>query len=391
MPTFTYIAKDRAGNSRKGQVEAVTDSAAAAQIREMGLYIVQLRSSGGREPSPAGRESVAARLLPPVSVGKRTFFWRQLNSLLAAGVATSESLSNIASLMPGHLGRIVKESAVRTAGGEPLSAVLAGYPATFPRAEVALIRAGEESGTLPMAVGSLADMNEKELQIRRDFMTQLAYPCAVLVVAAGVVLLLKWVTEGRSAAGELVAHYYGPAVLAFAALFFGLRLAGILSPGFKVAWDRMKIKSPAFGGIVTRLAAAKAANAIAAGYRSGLNLALSLELAADSCGNAAMARQLRSAVPAVQRGEGLTSALAETRALPPRALQLLATGEKTGDVDAMMTSASRYFTDEAHAALKLAAVVISILVFLVAAVVVLFVVLHFYQNLYGNMMKAGGQ
>ena len=152
--TFEYVAKDRNGREVSGSLQAASESDAAAQVRELGLYPLRLRAA--RRPSHAqSSESVFARVFPPVSLRQRVQFWAQLQAVLNSGMPMSEGLGTIAATGRGSLARIAAEASRRTAAGEPLSSVLAEYPSSIPATEIALIRAGEHAGTLPKAVEAL--------------------------------------------------------------------------------------------------------------------------------------------------------------------------------------------------------------------------------------------
>jgi len=387
MPTYQYQAKDRDGRPATGHVEAPSESEAAAQVRGMGLFVTSLRVAGGaeRSSSRSSREGVWAQVFPPVNLGKRLMFWRQFSSLLQSGVSVSEAFRSIADTSRGHMARVAMDAARRTASGEPASAVLSDYPGTFPRAEVALLMAGERAGNTAETVRSLAEMNEREAQFRREYMFQLAYPVLVFVCILFIPLLPVAVLQGGGAAlGIIRTRYVPPAIILFAVFVFA-RLLFALAPPAAVAWDFLKLRAPGVGAIVMRLAASRACSLIGAAYRSGLDLPLAVELAAGSCGNAAMGKRLMQAVPSIRGGESLTNSLGRTHAFPLRALQMLATGEKTGNVDEMMESASGYFRDEAHTFIRLSAVGLGVLALVIAGMIVLGMAMSFYGG-YGQSL-----
>lgn len=391
---FEYVAKNNEGREFRGSLEAANESAAAAQLRDQGMFVLRLSPHGNRQGSvpqlsrSASREGMLARVFPPVGLKGRMQFWAQLQSVLDSGMSLSEGLGTLAASARGHVAEICREGSRRTAGGEPLSVVLAEYPSSFPASEVALVRAGEHAGTTPEAVKALAEMTEAELATRRDFMFQLAYPLFVLLACAFIPLLPVLVLEGPEAAMRVVASAYVPTALVVVAAFIAARFLLAMVPPLKLAWDHVKLGIPGVGGIAGKLAAARAADVLAAAYRSGLDLVVAVELAGDSCGNAAMGRRFKAAAPAIRAGESLTTALARTGAFPARALQMLSTGEKTGDIDRMMQSASRYFTSESRSALKISAVAVGVLALLAAAVIVGMRVVGFWGS-YGQSLGTG--
>ena len=393
MAFYTYSAKNGQGQSFEGHVDAASESEAAKKLREQGLFATQISSQGTERqtshPAPGmkSRESLLARIFPPVNVKQRVQFWAQLHSVLESGFTVSNGLSTIGT-PGGALGRIVKEAVARTSEGETLSSVLADYPGSFPPAEAAMIRAGENAGTLPASVEALREIGQTELDTRRDFVIQLFYPILVMIFAAGVVLLLTSISSGPAQAKQLVIKVYVPVVVMFLVMVAVLRLLGVISPGFKRGWDHMKLTMPGLGTIVRKLAVYRVSMILSKAYQSGVDLAQSVEMAAGACGNASMADKLMAAVPAVRNGEELATVLMRTNALPRTALQFLKTGEKTGNIDTMMEHVAKGAKDEALSALKLAAVAFSVLAMIVAGVVVLIIALQAYGG-YANKATGG--
>lgn len=396
MATFRYTAKNAQGHTESGQVDAANSSDAAHQLRERGLFVMNITSGVGERPraaSPGGRsrEGIIARLVPPVGVKQRLQFWTQLHSVLASGMSFSEGLAVIAANARGHIRPILQDSVRRTADGEPLSSILASYPGSFPRTEVALIRAGEHGGTTVEAVASLIEINDQELRTRRDFTFQLLYPILTLLCALFIPLLPMVVLGDGARAIQIICRCYIPAGLIFVLVILAFRLLFVLLPATKVMWDSFKLHLPGTGAITQRMATAKFADVLAAGFRSGLDMAVCVELAGQSCGNEAMAVRVCRAANAVRAGHSLTSALADVRVLPPRAMQLLATGEKSGNVDTMMQSVSSTFRSEAYAALRIGSVVAGLLALLAVAVYVGIIVVNFYTGYAHGLGNAGGQ
>ncbi|MCC6484396.1 MAG: type II secretion system F family protein [Armatimonadetes bacterium] len=366
-----YKARTGSGQNVEGELEAPSESMAAATLREKGLFPLSIRQKATSfQAAGINRESVASRIFPPVPLSRRLQFWRQLHALIHSGVSSSESLRDLSESTPGHLGRVLKECATRTASGEPISDVMVEYPATFPAAEIALIRAGEHAGTLSESVQALADLTEREARIRREFIGQLVYPMMIFVAILVVPLIPVLVLGSGADALRIIQQRYVPGFVLASGTWLCLRVLTVFSPRARYVWDAFKITAPGIGKIVRKMAAGKAVSVLAASYRSGVGLATGVEMAAEASGNAVMASQMKSALPGIRRGEGLTASLSQAHALPARALQLLATGEKTGSVDEMMRKADEYFRDETQSALKIVSVTLGVVLLVVAGLIV---------------------
>ncbi len=188
MPAYTYKAKDSAGNTVTGSMEEASERAAAASLRDKGLLPMDIREMhAATRPAqaPEAGSAFARYLIYPIWTGVNlralSIFFRQLATLLAAGMLLSEALRSVGSRSRGKLGRIIAEALENVERGGPLSATLARYPRVFSPLSLALVRVGETGGLLESMVGRIADYLEYELSIRRLITQAMFYPCMVLL------------------------------------------------------------------------------------------------------------------------------------------------------------------------------------------------------------------
>ncbi|MBS1244779.1 MAG: type secretion system inner rane protein GspF, partial [Deltaproteobacteria bacterium] len=184
MPTFRYTGISRAGVSQKGTLEAESAVLARRKLHADGVFPLTLKEG----PSP--RE---ARFLP--SLLRRADFLplltRQLATLLGAGVPLVGALQSVTTQVDDPESRRILvdlQGAVRE--GAPLARAVEAHPETFPNLYASMVRAGEESGTLPLSLSRLADHLEEQARTRNRVRSALTYPLLMAVVAVLVVVFL---------------------------------------------------------------------------------------------------------------------------------------------------------------------------------------------------------
>src|SRR5262245_5970932 len=170
MPTFQYTARDRAGQVTSGPVDAETDTRAAAQLREMGLWVTNLRSVGApgveRRPQGSAAGGAAAKVVYPiwsgVSAKDRSLMYRQLYTMVAAGMTLYQALLALGEQEPNpRLRSAIQAMAAHVLQGGRLSEVMARYPWIFSRLELRMIEAAEIGGLFQSVLQRLADYLER--------------------------------------------------------------------------------------------------------------------------------------------------------------------------------------------------------------------------------------
>ncbi len=405
MPTFSYDAKDSAGQSVSGLIEAAEPSGAAASLREQGLFPTRIEAMRGGSAASVTADTRAPRLgtqsridvapfLVSVPLNELAVMYRQLATLLNAGVPMVQALTTLANqTRHGRLKSILTEAANTVAGGSPLSSVMERYPSVFTTLQIELIRAGEYGGLLEQMCHRLANYLERELETRRKLKRETLYPKIVLFVAALVILILAFVQSGMGQSGvaAVVARVRFAAIVG--ALMFGAWWAARYLnqfPGIGAAWDRIKMLIPAVGGVVRRYATARFCRALGALYAGGVNVVRAVEIASRACGNRAIGQRLLDATPALAAGEGLSGVLARSGLLEPIAVQMARTGEQTGSLDNMMEKVADYLESEADTKAHQLAVIAGVVMLLLAALVVGFIVISFYVGQFTSVMRESG-
>lgn len=403
MPTFSYKAKDNAGNTVTGAVEADSEHAAAALVREAGHLPMDIRLiRGARMPKQASVEEgslLVRRLIYPIWTGVNikalALFYRQLATMLGSGMSLSEALNSIGNRTGGKLGRIVLQARDVVHQGGTLSSVLARHPRIFSRLQVSMVRAGESGGLMESMVDRVASYLEYEIKVRQLIAKALFYPILVFIFIILITSALPYLPHIMEQDGARIVAFGMWSTLRYW-LFVGLIVVVTLKLLFqfetpRLMWDALKIAPPVVGAIGRKIAMSRFCRALAVLYAAGMPISEAIRVAADACANVYVGRGIAYAAPAVEAGQGLTDSLAKTHAVMPMVLDMLSTGEKTGNMDAVLQKVADYMDDEADTTIHKLGIAVFVLAILVAGAVVLSIVVHFYSGYFDQITGAGGQ
>ncbi len=385
MATFRYTAKNQSGNSVSGLIDAETASLAASKVREMGFFpltIDAVRSSVDGEdsrPMQALLQCLSPATWFGISASTLLVFFRQMSVLLASGMTVSQALRSIQRRQTGRLAKIVDEMACATASGETLSSAMERHRGVFSGLQVALVKVGESSGLLQEATEHIALYLEYDAAIRRKIARAVFYPL-VLVIVFLLWQIAMGVIQGGAGGGIAAfrAIVIGQVVPLFAIMFmarfvFQFRAA-------RMVWDFVKTQVPWIGSTARKIALSRFCRALALLHSSGVPVSQSLATAADASGNLFIGSRIRAAVPAVVAGQGLTESLEKTGAVSHLVLEMLATGEKAGNLEMVLQKAADYLSQEVDVTLHKVAVLAFVVPLLLFSIRVGLTVLSFYSG-----------
>jgi type IV pilus assembly protein PilC len=345
--------------------------------------VTELRAQSA--PPPAAPANAAARdkggdvplgdfLLGEANPKTLALFYRQLASMMNAGMGISQALELAAAGTPGRLRRAVSEAAQKTAQGRTLSDALYPRRELFGRAAWAVLRAGEVAGRLDHALRASADYFDRRWRLQQLVKRAMVYPVILLLATIIIPTLPVAVLQGP----EVAARYIVGQVLFLARLYlFYLLFKTVIRfelPG--TVWDTIKLYLPVVGNFTRKATAARFLRSLADLYDVGVPPIQGLEVAADTCGNRHMANRLLRARPGVRAGQPLSVALGQTGMLSNIALQMLATGEVSGDVGGLLHKTAEYMESELETATQSFLRALPVLLWLIVAIPMIMMAVH---------------
>lgn len=385
MGTYHYEAVDQSGRSERGVLEADSERLARQQLLGRGLLTVSLKP--GRSRASARARSAGLRRT------ELSWLTRQLASLVAAGLSLEASLGVVMEQAPRRtVTQLLAALRADIRAGQSLSDALAGHPRDFPDIYRALVRAGEQSGELEQVLDRLASFIEDSGALRGKVLTAFIYPAIVsLISAAMVVFLLSYVvpqvvgafTQAKQqlplltrimiAASDVVREWGGVALVL--AVLAGVALAALLRrPVVRLSVHRRLLRLPVLGTYLLGVDTARFAATLAILAGSNVPLLSALEAAGRTLSNLALREAVAEAAARVREGLPLAAALQRSRLFPPLLVQLIASGEKTGELAPMLDRAAGTLSAELERrALAMTALLEPLMILLMGGLVLMIV------------------
>ncbi|PHS50403.1 type II secretion system protein F [Alteromonas sp. KS69] len=354
---YEWQGKDGRGNSRKGEISATNLKEAKMQLRKQGVSVRKVKKQQKSLFSRGGQKITAADI---------SVFSRQIATMLAAGVSLIQSLDMISQ---GHakasMRKLLSEITNEVRSGNPLSNSLRKHPEYFDELYCDLVYTGEQSGALETIYDRIATYKEKAEALKSKIKKAMFYPVAVVVVALIVTtILLVFVVPQfeeifSSFGAELPAFtLFVLAISNFVQSYgifigIGIGIAGYLfmrahkkSQSFRDRVDRAVLKIPVIGEILKKASIARFTRTLATTFAAGVPLIGALESAAGASGNAVFRDAIMFMKKEVAGGMPMHTSMRATNVFPDMVTQMVAIGEESGSVDAMLSKIATIYEAE---------------------------------------------
>src|SRR5438477_6272693 len=385
MPEFRFEAVDATGRSRRGLLEGPTARAVRDQLRGDGLFPTAV------EPAiPRGAMRTEATHIAHPSLALIT---RQLATLVASGMPLDTALAAVAQQSDqAAVARVLEAIRDQVAAGEPLAAALSRFPRTFSELYRGLVAVGAETGQLGIVLSRLADYLEARQALRQEFVMALVYPALVTIIALAVIAtLLLYVVpqivavyqQSRQALPFLTRALIASSDFLRATGWYWLGAMALFAIGvtlllrreyWRDRWHTVLLRLPVAGRVLSGLDTARFASTLSILTGSGAPLLRALDTAAGVVWARPMRRAADAVAAHVREGVSLARALASQRVFPPLLVHLVANGEQSGQLPAMLDRAAREQEQDVERRLTwLAALVQPLLIVFMGAIVLVLV------------------
>jgi type IV pilus assembly protein PilC len=365
MPIYAYTSVTSSGILKESTIEAPSEGQARAQLHARGERATGLREvSAGRH---TGRGPRVKR--PPVDEVAGTI--RQLSILIKAGVPLVEGLEGLAEQARSKALHVaLKDVAVSVSHGTALSDSFLNHPSVFPNLAVEMARVAEAGGDLSEALGKLADHMETSAEIVRKVKTAMAYPMVVAGISVVTVLVmvafilprfmklfdqmgakLPWTTKVlMNMSHVLTTRWYVFVVVAVTGFILIKRYAA--GPNGRRTLDALFLKIPVAGDILSKIILSRVLATMATLLSSGVPMVKTLETSAAAANNEIVKEALCAAKRDVAEGSAPSQSLRACGVFPPLVLQMVASGEKTGELPRMLEYVCLLYSRETDAKVK---------------------------------------
>src|SRR5215467_5490969 len=429
MPKFNYVAMDAHGKESKGTLEVASQNEAIGRVKEMGLFPTKIVEVDKVKEKPAKKGAAAAGAKPAakkkggVNINIRipglggkvkakvlTTFTRQLATLVDAGLPLLRGLRVLEKQERNPtLKSIIGDLALSIEGGSTFSEGLAQHPKVFNRLYVNMVKAGELGGVLEVVLTRLSEFMEKAQKIKGKVIAAMFYPCAVLVVATAILMILmvmvvpkfKEVFAGMLEGAQLPAFTrlvlgisevikdHILVAIGVAIVVWIIFILIIRTKGGRRIFDKIKLKMPVIGPVVTKVAISRFTRTLGTLVSSGVPILQALTIVKETAGNVIVSDAVGAVHESVKEGETITAPLEASGVFPPMVVSMVDVGEQTGALPEMLLKIADNYDDEVDNAVAAMTSLLEPIMIVCLAVIVGSIVIAMFLPLIDLMNRVG--
>ncbi len=362
MAVFAYQGRSAVGLQR-GEIEAVDRTAAVGELRQRSILVTKITEKAG----PRGASKRGGK----VKDKQMAVFTRQFSTMIDAGLPLVQCLNILAEQSEsGNLRRVTSNVARTVESGSTLAESLRKHPRTFDDLYTNMVEVGESGGILDVVLQRLAVYIEKAASLRRKVKSAMVYPASIVSVAFMVIVFMltfvipTFAKMFKDLGGELpLPTQIVIGLSEFVRSYFALLLAGMSGGLFalrayyrtengKSIIDGLLLKVPVLGPLIRKVAVARFTRTLGTMVQSGVPLLEALRITATTAGNKVIEKAVLECRNAVTEGKTLTEPLKVSGVFPPMVTQMIAVGEQTGALDAMLSKIADFYDDEVNSAIS---------------------------------------
>ena len=355
---FVYEGKDKNGRLVRGEVMAISEAIAKAQLRKQNIVPSKLKQKKARKRGKA------------ITPGDIAAFARQLTTMMRAGVPMIQSFEITGR---GHenpnMQDLILALKSEVEGGINLADAMEKHPMQFDNLFVQLVRAGEQSGALETLLDKVATYKEKSEALKKKIKSAMGYPIAILVVAGIVsaILLIFVVPQFKEVFASFGADLPAFTLMVIAMsefmqawwFFIAIVIGGIVSglvwankkfPGFRKAMDRLKLRLPVIGDILVKGTIARWSSTMATMFAAGVPLVEAMDSVAGASGNIIYEEATLNMKEDIAAGTQLQTSMRThgSELFPNMVIQMVSIGEESGQLDGMLGKVADFYEEEVN-------------------------------------------
>ncbi len=402
MARFKFTALDSKGKEVRGEIDADSQSAAVARIKEKQYFPTKIEELASGSAAPAARKAAAKGgmnmeiKLPKfmrggVKTKQLTTFTRQLSTLVNAGLPLMRAMrvlqrqeKNVA------LKDAVAQMAESIESGSTFAEALAAHPKIFDRLFVNMVKAGEVGGVLDVVLARLAEFQEKAEKIKGKVKSAMTYPVVVLVMALSILTFLMMfivpkfadifadlmggkgmpaLTQFVMNASDTMVHRFPVVIIVIVAFVVIVKLLAKTTKG-RFLLDQFKLHAPVFGMLISKNSISRFTRTLGTLMAAGVPVLQALNIVKETVGNEVISKAVATIHDAVKEGENMAPPIASSKVFPPMVVSMVEVGEETGALpDMLMKIADSYDDDVDNAVAAMTSIIEPLLIIFLAVVV----------------------
>jgi general secretion pathway protein F len=369
MAVFEYRALDARGKNTKGIIDADSESHARTKLRSLGKYPVAITlTAKGR--SKTGGQGSGFGLFRRVKSEEISVMTRQLATLLGASIPLVQALDSlVAQTRNSGLKKVIAQIKGAVNEGNSLTNALSEHPKIFSSVFINMVRAGEASGTLDIVLERLADFAENQEALKGRFRAALVYPVFMGVIGSAILfVLITYIVPNITQVfaemnrvlplptlfliglSDFLKIYWWVVVIIIAVIISGVRYL-VRKPAGKKLWDYVKLKVFILGPVLQKVVLARFSSTLGSLLESGVGLMMAMQIVQALVDNVHISKVIDQAMEQLRKGQSMTIALSDSEWFPPMFIQMIAVGEQSGTLEAMLKKVSSAYEREVETAI----------------------------------------
>ena len=397
MATFAYVGRTRSGAVKKGELSAKNKDEAVDQLRKQSVVVTSLEEK-------AGKGGFNISLGSGLTDKDLVVFTRQFGTMINAGLPLVQCLEILSTQSENKVLReSISEVKGQVEGGSTFSDALRRHPKVFDDLYVNMIHAGEVGGLLDTIMNRLAKHIEKAMKLKGQIKSAMIYPSAILGVAGIVItVLMIWVipifakmfdelSSGKvglpgptqvviDLSNAFQSYWYIGLGLIFGTSFLIKKYYA--TPKGRMAIDKFLLKTPVFGDLIRKASVAKFTRTLGTLLSSGVPLLDGLTICAKTSGNKVIEEALVNARVSISGGKTIADPLTQSQVFPKMVTHMIAVGESTGALDAMLGKIADFYEDEVDQAVASLTSMLEPAMMVFLGVVIGFIVIAMYLPIF---------
>lgn len=392
MKSFSYVAQDAKNKQVKGIINAETEQEFLKKAKEKGLYVKDYRESDSND----------SKTMYKFSTKELAFCCRQLSAMLTSGLTLVKSIDILVKEQENEKARAIWQDIYENVQkGESFSSTLEMHAGTFPDFLISMVGAGETSGSLDIIMQRMADHYNKENKLKNTIKSAMIYPIILLVLCVVVVIFLftfimptfidmfedesqmPFLTKVLAGISDFIREKYIILIAIVVALVFLVRYT-LKVPSARLKFDKLLIKGPGFGPLITKIYTGRFSRTLSSLYSSGIPMVECLERASRILGNSYVDERFLDVIDEVKQGETLSSAITRTEIFEPMFCSVIYVGEESGALDSILEKTSEYYEEESDAAVQRLVSMLEPILIIFMGLIIAMVVMGIYPALYGS-------
>ncbi|HIB53375.1 MAG TPA: type II secretion system protein GspF [Nitrospirales bacterium] len=391
MPVYEYQGLTAAGKTVSGMIDADTAKGARLKLRNNGVFPTDLKEGGS-----AGTDGLLTfkSRAESISLKEQALLTRQLGTLLTAGLPLVDSLSAlIDQIEKANIKGVMADIRERVREGSALSQALQCHPGSFSPLYTHMVSAGEASGALDEVLARLADFQDSQIRLKNQITTALMYPMFMFAVGSMVLFgLVTFVVPKITAVfTDMEQALPLPTIIlltvsdGLAAYWMWFLAGGVFAVLMvrrylqtevgRERYDALLLKLPVVGTVVKMVAVSRFTRTLSTMLSSGVPLMQALEVVSRVVNNRVLQHAIDEARQNIREGESLAAPLKRSGLIPPLATHMIAVGEKSGELEAMLIRVSQVYDSEVDTSMNQLTALLEPIMIVVMGVVVLFIIL----------------